>query len=194
MAGFTTPDSILYRVQALLQQYHATELALIDTRNNGLHTAGHANYFTTPTIASADFQIIADRNKAKSARCVITDEGKMDEGGVTMNALATSHPSTMPRLDSKWRVGVRFIYSSAGAATEGTDGARLRCNRLALAGHAVIMRYTLLDIPDASPAVSAMLADCDLIDFGRAQEVAEDSINSYAVQLVYGMRLIESRA
>lgn len=192
MAGFTTIDTCIDRIKAVLGQYLSTELTLIDTRNNTLAGAGTDNNFTTPTTAAADIQTYLDRNKAKSPRMVITDEGRTsyaDDSTILDNEDAAD--STLPRVDRRFRVGVSVrVASSSGSDTK--DGARRRCNRIADAVMSTLYKYPQLGIPATSTAT--LPCRVYLVDDGRAQEVTEDAAQFYARDLIYEIRFIEARA
>lgn len=193
MAGITTIDSLLYRVALVLRQYHATEVALIDTRNNALATSdGYtANNFTSPTLASADVQVHRDTRTGITARCVVAEVGDVtysrefhyDNEGAA---------STMPRVDRTFRLEIEWIVNSDGGVMAG-DGAKLRCNRLADACVVTLGKYPLLSVP-ASALDPLPMGPLTLRNDGLAKEQKTDDTSRWRRALVYDAQLFEHRA
>lgn len=192
MAGFTTVDTVVARVKALQAQYLATETALIDTRNNAIGDDAN-NSFTTPTLASGDFQAYVDQSHS-AVTLTVRDAGSVRnrEFQATVGGLATgtSPDATLPRLDRSFRIEI-VVRASAKDSTGGAFGARRICNRVADAAHVIMMRYPDLSIPATSKA--ALVSDCDLVSDNLSPEFKGDEMTEWCRVLAYDVRLIESR-
>lgn len=192
MAGFTTIDTVIARVKALIAQYLATETALIDTRNNAVGDDAN-NSFTTPTLAAGDFQLYVDQSHApvtltvQDGGSVSNRQYQMTVGGLTAG---TAPDATLPRLDRAFRVEI-VVRASAKDSTGGPFGARRICNRVADAAHVIMMRYPDLSIPATSK--TGIVSDCDLVSDSLAPEFKGDEMTHWSRVLAYDVRLIESR-
>jgi hypothetical protein len=198
-SGVVTVDTVVARVVTLLQQYHAANVTVVDTRNNVLG-AGTDNDFTTPTIVAADFQSFIDRNKGKFPRCLVTDEGterpeEWQDYGMDV-AVGVEPGAKFPRINRTWAVRVSFMYSTAGgsqttAGTTAQDHARRVVNRLADGGRIVMARYPHLAIPATStePLVAAVTLRSD----DRAREVDVDAVSHYQRDIRYDVQAIDDR-
>lgn len=203
MAGITTPDSVLERVQALLREYLNAEVDLIDTRNNTVAGVGSVNNFDTPNIPDACVQLYVDRLSAQPVRIVVADGGNWSDNefqlmGHEAMTGSTEPSSNTPRLDRTMRfvVGVRAAADGGVETTDGetsADHARRVCNRIAEAVRVIIARYPTLSIPATSTA-SLVPGGVQCSGDTRAADVDDDSTHYYSREITYEARLIESRA
>lgn len=201
MAGFTSVDTIMERIVLLLREYLAANVALIDTRNNAVATAGGPNAFTTPTIAAAQIMEGDDLSTAHKIRVAVMD------GGTVRRALieqvfgdeAPGEPEAKyPRVARTVRVNIE-VHAFAGGGAETTAGtsdrftARRWCNRVTDAIDGIMQRYPRLGIPSTGKAI---LDGATVTWAGdtTAKNVDPDSPYHFARVLSYDIQTIEWRS